>query len=566
LILLKMADALNAVKTAGELWRNSVMVKAPVDDHLFQSARDVDVSSPAPLSASAAGEETLGDEWLRDARNRKATTRWDVCVLVYDFFFMFVMPLVDCASDVATSVVLAATGGSTCITANIPVPPADQENIEIGLILSIVASCAGFVGLVWFFFIAYKHWPVADTPTTTLEGVQACMSSMQARSSTSRLCSSVGAWSQLHALQIMLCLLEDVPCVLSGLFIGRSVRLPPIQLASVAAALLLLCKTAAFYSSLLFTELGLGRCLTRFSRRCWFRCRAVFCCCCFFALASGLIAAFVLISAGSTDDGTIVFGVPFPGAVVSRERLEKRDGFSDAVGVRLTRMELSLEMWTRVGAGHNVTDTEVIYSIGNLSLSWLVDRPRSTQVGVLLDGEAVPSVLYRESASTTLGSNSASQVLAQYRATAEAHAAATTVSQGIYFVADIGGPLVGVFFSDCKDFSARSVSLGTEVFTDVPAGHILLARTWFSPPQMRRFYFPQCALQPGATDCADEHDLLMLVHAADITKACQPNGCARVHPLCAFFSRNANRSESETILAMRWHRTYGEPVLADECF
>jgi hypothetical protein len=294
----------------------------------------------------------------------------------------------------------------------------------------------------------------------------------------------------------------------------------------------------------------------------------VFCCACFFALASGLVAAFVLSGAGSPDDGTIVFGVPFQGAVVSRERLEKRDGFSDAVGVRLTRIELSLETWTRMGAGHNVTDTEVVYSVGDLSITWMVDRPRSTQVGVLFDGQAAPSVLYREAASTTLESNSASQVLAQYRSTAEAHAASTAVSQAIYFVADIAGPLVGVFVSDCNDSSARSVSLGTEDFTDVPAGHILLARAWFSPSGagIRRFYFPQCALLPGATDCADEHDLLMLVHAADITKACQPNGCARAHRLCAFFSRNANRSESETIVAMRWHRTFGEPVLADECF
>lgn len=452
-------------------------------------------------------------------------------LLAVDVVVSLLLPVVDVLTDAVTLGVLVGTLNTACFASEgvLSLGREDNDRLVVAFALSGLAAGAGAVGLLWLGVAAYKRWPrtFSDTFANKLRG---CLKRLSEDASTAKLCTAEGWWTSLHALQAFLFLLEDVPTIVSAFIVAGVLPLPPIQFASVAVSLVVLCKTVATFASLMCSPLTACCCRKR-SARFFLRCRVAACLVIFLLLAAVLFGALMFsllaTSAAAFSDGGSEFAVP---------QLRSRE-FENSVGVRLVQSGVGF-VGAEPFASSAVTNVWMTKNSARLAsqvaFQWLLNSTvLPTHSKEMFDGDLTwPFTKLLSRLST---------------------------ASHVVLVPDItGGPvLLALFVSACAAAHPNE-TFCANCSAQLPPGHVVLSRSFAAT--MGEFFLPDCAFDPRAAPPCNS-TLLLNFDNADGVRAFCSRECAASVPTCQTLA-----AINETAPLIAWTRTFDKPVLAADCF
>jgi hypothetical protein len=446
---------------------------------------------------------------------------WAAILLIADVVFVFVLPMLDALTDIVTIVFLAATGFSPCFASDgsLGLGVDDDRDMTIAISLAILAAVAGGVGLVWLGVAAYRRWPRGDAFAYKL---RTCLTRISDDTSTKTLCTAEGWWTSLHALQLFLLLFEDVPTVVAAFFVAGVLPLPPVQLAAVVVSIIVSCKTAATFASLLFSERTIGCCCRQRTARFFSRCRAVACVLIFLVLAAflaGLLVYFLIsISFATVSESDL-----------ARLQLRSRR-FENSVGVSLVQSNVafagaseSFGAWTGDAAVWMTKNSPTLAS--RVAFRWeggILETLAASQ----FDGDMAwpfTTLLTKLSVQST---------------------------EHVVLVPDItaGRPvLLALFVNACVEAHSNATLL--------PPGHILLSRSFAE--NVGELFLPDCAFDPRSTAPCSSALLLNIDNVDSLSSFCG-RPCSSGTSVCRTFSNST--------AAIKWTRTFGKTIQAADCY
>ena len=455
---------------------------------------------------------------------------WAAVLLIVDVVLTFLLPLLDVLTDISTAVLLVQSGAGQCFASDgrLGLGRQDDNSVTIALALSFLAATAGGVGLVWLGVAAYRRWPrtFADSVPNKL---RSCLKRLSGDSSTKHLCSSHDSWmTSMHALQLFLFFLEDVPMVVSAFFVASALPIPTVQLVSVIVSVVALCKTAAIFASLFFSQLVLGRCCCREKDgRFFLRCRVAACLVIFVILCAVVIGALIFaLLVASLADGQSQLAFP---------PLRSR-AFENSVGVTMLQADVGFvgasAPFASSSSSNDVWITKNSASLASLvAFSWH-SSSRSARSKERFKGDLVWPF---------------AKLLDDIRSNTPA---------GLVLVPDItGGPVLLAWFANA---CASVTPPCTNCSAPLPPGFVLLSRSFGD--QMGQFFLPDCAFDPLATAPCSDTLTFNADNVAGLQFFCNQT-CAADQPLCQTLATTKAAAPP-----IAWTRVFGKAIVATDCF
>jgi hypothetical protein len=202
----------------------------------FSSARHVVSSRETPL-----GEQAFVDPLGKVSKSKALRSG-------FAFFVIVFLPVLDVITDVVSVSELFSdsVGGwqSRCGSKRLGV------YWEFVLAILIWALACGLFSQILFFVLLWRRWP-SGVGISALAKLRLAVDGMEEDQSTAGLCTGTGKWRAIHAAQLLVLFLEDLPSCVGSLFLIASSGAPVATWISFFVSVFSLAKGVSLYASLL---------------------------------------------------------------------------------------------------------------------------------------------------------------------------------------------------------------------------------------------------------------------------------------------------------------------------